>query len=97
MVEKIHILFANLIEVINSLYLHWLSFYPLAVLNIRTLCGNFSYVYLRIEVRCEWIAMIASVTVEDIYIVYFIKVMLLSICTEKRLLHPGQSQIREAL
>ena len=80
--KKIHILFAHLIEVINSLYLHWLSFYPLAVLNIRTLCGNFSYVYLRIEVRCEWIAMIASVTVEDIYIVYFVKIMLLSICTE---------------
>ena len=45
MVEQVHILFANALEVVNALYLHRLGLDPLAILNVASLGGNFADVY----------------------------------------------------
>ena len=82
MVKKIHILFPDLIEVIYTLDLHRFCFYPLAVFDVAALCGYFTDIDLGVKVSGKRITMIAAVAVKYINIVYFIKIMLLGICTE---------------
>ena len=48
-VQKVHILLADLLKVVLSLYLHRLGFYPLAVLNITALCGYLTDIYLGVN------------------------------------------------
>ena len=81
-VQKVHILFAHLVKVVNSLYLHRLGLDPLAVLNVRAFSGDLTNVYLRIEISRKRIAVVAAVAVENVDIVYLVKVVLLSVCTE---------------
>ena len=76
MVEKIHILFANALEVIYPLYLHGLCFHPFSVLDIAAVCRYLTDIYFRIEVRCERIAMVAAVAVQNVDIVYLIELVL---------------------
>ena len=81
-VQKVHILLADLLKVVLSLYLHRFGFYPLAVLDITALCRYLTDIYLGVEVSSERITVIAAVAVEDIDVVYLIKVMLLCIGAE---------------
>ena len=80
MVEKIHILFAHLVEVILPLYAHGRYFHPLAVLPVAARCGHFAKIYFGIEVGGKGIAVVAAVAVEYVYGVDFVELMLLSIC-----------------
>ena len=78
--QKIHIFHTNFIKVVFTFYLHRLSLYPFAVFYITALCGDFTDIDLRVEICSEWITVVAVVAVENVYIVYFIEVMLLCIC-----------------
>ena len=79
MVEKIHILLAYALEVVNSLYLHRLCLYPLAVLDVAALCRYLTDIDLRVEVCSERIAVVAAVAVEDINVVYLVELVLHSV------------------
>ena len=92
MVEKIHIPFADLREVIHALYLHRLGLYPVAVLPIAALRADLADVYLRIEVGRKRIAVVSGVAVEDIYIVYLVELMLQGIRRE----HARNARVKAA-
>ena len=76
MVEQVHILFANALEVVNALYLHRLGLDPLAILNVASLGGNFADVYFWVEICCERIAVVAAVAVKNVNVVDLVKLML---------------------
>ena len=82
MMQQVHILFADFIEVVNPLDFHRFGFYPLAIENIAALCRNFPNVDFRIEVGCERITMVTAVAVQNINFMDFIEIMLLCIGTE---------------
>ena len=63
MVQKIHILLADLREVVLALDLHRLCLYPVAVLPVGAVCGYLTEVDLRVEVCSERITMVAAVAV----------------------------------
>ena len=63
MMEKIHILFAHLREIILSLDLHRLCLYPMAVLPVGAIGGYLSEIDLRVKVCGKGIAVIAAVAV----------------------------------
>ena len=63
MVQKIHILFADLREVVLALDLHRLCLYPVAVLPVGAVCRYLAEVDLRVEVCSERVAMVAAVAV----------------------------------
>ena len=63
MVQKIHILLADLREVVLALDLHRLCLYPVAVLPVGAVCGYLAEVDLRVEVCSERITMVAAVAV----------------------------------
>ena len=63
MVQKIHILLADLREVVLTLDLHRLCLYPVAVLPVGAVCGYLTEVDLRVEVCSERVAMVAAVAV----------------------------------
>ena len=81
-VQKVHILLADLLKVVLSLYLHRLGFYPLAVLDITALCGYLTDIYLGVEVCRKRVTVVAAVAVENINIIDLVKVMLLGIGAE---------------
>ena len=68
-VQKVHILLADLLKVVLSLYLHRLGFYPLAVLDIAALCGYLTDIYLGVEVCRKRVTVVAAVTVKNINII----------------------------
>ena len=82
MVKQVHILFAYFGEVIYTLYLHRLGLNPLAVLDIRALGAYLTDIYLGVEVCGKGISVVACIAVKDINVVYFVKIVLLSICAE---------------
>ena len=63
MVQKIHILLADLREVVLALDLHRLCLYPVAVLPVGAVCRYLTEVDLRVEVCSERITMVAAVAV----------------------------------
>ncbi len=91
-VEQVHIFFAYLGEIIHAFYLHRLSFYPFAVLDIAALCGHLADIYFGIEVGGKGIAVVSSIAVKNVDIVYLVEVMLLSIGAE----HPGNARVETA-
>ena len=91
-VQKVHILLADLLKVVLSLYLHRLGFYPLAVLDITALCGYLTDIYLGVEVCRKRVTVVATVAVENINVIDFIKVMLLGI-GDKTLVTPGSNPL----
>ena len=62
-VQQVHILFADALEVVYALDFHGLGFYPLAVLNVASVCGYLADIYFRVEVGSERITMVAAVAV----------------------------------
>ena len=78
-VEQVHILFADFIEIIYSLDFHRFGFNPFSVLNVTALCRNFSDIDFRVEVCRKRITMVTAVAVKNVNIVNFIKVMFLCI------------------
>ena len=82
MVEKVHILFAYLREVINPFNLHWFSFYPVTVFPVAALSCNLTNIYFWIEVCSKWITVVTSICIKYINIVNFIKMVLLCVCRE---------------
>ena len=63
MVQKIHILLADLREVVLALDLHRLCLYPVAVLPVGAVCRYLAEVDLRVEVCSERITVVAAVAV----------------------------------
>ena len=82
MVQQIHILFANLIEVVFPLDFHRLGFHPFAVFDVAALCRNFPNIDFRIEVGGKRIAVVTAVAVQNVDIIDFVKVVLLGISTK---------------
>ena len=81
-VQQIHVLLADLIEIVFAFDFHRFCFDPFAVFPIASVCRNFADVDLRIEVGCERITMIAAVAVQDIDRMDFIEMMFLGIGRE---------------
>ena len=77
--KKVHVFFADLREVVNSLDLHWLCFYPVAVLPVGALCGNLTDVDLRVKVCGKRISMVACIAVQNVNVIDLIKIMFQSI------------------
>ena len=75
MMKQIHIFFADLWEIIFSFDLHRLSLYPVTILPVRTVCGHFPQIDLRVKVGGKRIAMISSVAVQNIDRLDLIKIM----------------------
>ena len=92
MMKQIHIFNAYFVKIILPFYFHRLCLYPLAILPIASVCRNLTNIYLRIEVGCKRIPMVAAIAVEYIDIIYFIEYMLLSIRTE----HTGHPRVKTA-
>ena len=80
--KKVHILLANLREIINSLDLHRFCLNPFSILHIASVCGNLTKIDLRIEVCCKRISMVAAVAIKNIDSIYLIKIVFLSICSK---------------
>ena len=74
-VQQIHIFHAYLRKIIFPLDLHRFRLHPVAVFPVRALSGHFPDIDLRIEVRRKRIAVISAVTVQNINIMNFIKIM----------------------
>ena len=81
-VKKIHILLANLREVVLSLYLHGLCLNPVSILPVAAVGAYFTKIDLRIKVCSKGIAVISAVAVKDIHCVYLIKIVFLGICNK---------------
>ena len=64
------------------MHLQRLRFYPLAVLVIQSLLGDFANVYLRIEVCCKCFVVVACVAIHDVEVVNFIEIVLCCIGSE---------------
>ena len=82
MMQEVHILRADLIEVVHALDFHRLRIDPLAVLPIAALGRDLADIDLRVEIRGERIAVVAAVAVEDVDIIDFVKLMLQRISRE---------------
>ena len=76
MVQQIHILHANLREIILAFNSHRRDFYPMTVFPIRTGSRNLTQVNFRVEVGSERITVVAAVAVQNINSFDFIKIML---------------------
>ena len=76
MVEEVHILFADALEVVNAFYLHGFSLDPFAVLDVASLSGDLADIYLGVEVGSEGIAVVAAVAVENVDVVYLVELVL---------------------
>ena len=74
--QEVHVLLADLGEVVDALDLHRLRLNPLAVFPIASLRRNLADVDLGIEVRRKRIAVIARVAVKNVDVVDLIEVML---------------------
>ena len=74
-VEQVHILFSDLREIIHSLDLHGLRLYPVSVLPVGAFCRYFADIDFRVKVRGKRISVIPGIAVQDINIVYFVKIM----------------------
>ena len=79
-VQKVHILLADLVEGILALDAHGRDLHPLAVLHVAARCRYLTEVDLRVEVGREGIAMVAAVAVEDVDGVDAVKLVLRRIC-----------------
>ena len=77
--QKIHILHSDGIEIVFPLDAHRGDLYPLAVLDIASGRGNLAEIYFRVEVCCERIAVIAAIAVKDIDRVDRVELMLFCI------------------
>ena len=62
------------------MYLHRFRLYVLAILPIKTLLCDFANVNLGVEIRGKGFMMITSIAIDNVEILYFIKVMLGSVC-----------------
>ena len=67
-------------EIIHTLDAHRCDLYPLAILYVTARCGYFTQIDLWIKVRSKCIAMITTITVENIYGINGIKIVLFGIC-----------------
>ena len=79
-VQKVHILLADLVEGILALDAHGRDLHPLAVLHVAARCGYLTEVDLRVEVGREGIAMITAVAIEDVDGVDAVELVLCSVC-----------------
>ena len=79
MVQQVHIFFADLVKVVNPFDFHGFGFYPMAIFPIAAIGADFADVDFRIKIGGEGIAMVAAIAVLNIYVMDFIKVMLLGI------------------
>ena len=61
--QKVHILVANLREIVFSFDLHRFCLYPVSILPVGTICGNLTQIDLRVKVGRKRIAVIATVAV----------------------------------
>ena len=82
MVQQVHILFANLIEVVFPFDFHRFGFHPLTIFDVAALCRNFPNIDFRIEVGSERIAVVTAIAVQNVDIIDFVKVVLLGISTK---------------
>ena len=65
-VQKVHILLADLVEGILALDAHGRDLHPLAILHVAARCGYLAEVDLRVEVGREGIAVVTAVAVKDV-------------------------------
>ena len=80
--QKIHILLTDLVEVVDALNRHRLRLHPMPVLPVATLRGNFADVDFGIEIGRKRIAMVAPIAVEDIQRLNRVEIVLLRIGRE---------------
>ena len=79
MVEQVHVLAADLVEVVLALDGHGGDFDPVAVLPVGAGRGNLAQVDLGIEVGGERVAVVAAVAVQNVNGVDLVEQVLLSI------------------
>ena len=75
MMEKVHILFSYLGEIVFSLYGHGGNLYPVTVLPVASRRAYLTEIHLRVKVCSEGISMITTITVKDIYGMDLVKIV----------------------
>ena len=78
-VEQVHVLVADLIEVVLALDAHRRDFNPVTVLPVRAGRGYLTQIDLRVEVGRKRVAVVAAVAVQDVDGVDFIEQVLLCV------------------
>ena len=73
MVQQVHVLLADAVEVVFALDLHGFGLHPVAVLPVGAVGGNLADVDLRVKVGGERVAVVAAVAVEDVDVVDLVK------------------------
>ena len=92
MVEQVHVFFSDLREIIDPLDLHGLCFHPVSVFPVGSFGGDFPDIDLRVEICRKRIAVVSCIAVQDIDIIYLIKVVLQGISRK----HARNSRIEAA-
>ena len=78
--QKVHVLLADLVEGILALDAHGRDLHPLAVLHVAARCRYLTEVDLRVKVSREGIAVVTAVAVEDVDGVDTVELVLRRIC-----------------
>ena len=78
-VEQVHVLVADLIEVVLALDAHRRDLHPVTILPVRTGRGYLTQIDLRVEVGRKRIAVVAAVAVQNVDGVDFIEQVLLCV------------------
>ena len=76
MMQEIHVFFSYLVKIVFTLDAHCRDFYPVTVLPIAARCRYFTKINLRIEIRGKCITMVTTITIQNIYGINGIELML---------------------
>ena len=80
MVQQVHVLVTDLIEVVLTLDRHGRNLDPVAALPVGTGCGYLAQVDLGVKVGCERVAVVTAVAVQNVDGVDLVKQVLLCVC-----------------
>ena len=92
MVEQVHVFLTDLREIIHPLDLHGFCLHPVSVFPVGTFRGNLPDIDLRVEICGKRITVVACIAVQNIDIIYLIKVVLQGISRK----HARNSRIETA-